>query len=176
MLKVVPFALVAVKIAVDVPAAATSHVGGARVTVIAYVLVEPFSAVTTMFLVDTPIATEIAADAVPEAVLLPSTEIVAPEYVLVGVAVMELAELGTDKLYEVVADANVCSNRPSEKVSPESVVSPDRATEKPILGEVAPAKVAPSLTEAVNVQVPAATNATSPDEELIVQTKGVVLA
>jgi hypothetical protein len=129
-----------------------------------------------MFLVDTPTSIEIAADAVPEAVLLPSTEIVAPEYVLVGVAVMELAELGTDKLYVVVADANVCSSVPAEKVSAESVVSPDRATEKPILVDVAAANVAPSLTVAVNVHVPAATNATRPVEELIVQTKGVVLA
>ena len=56
------------------------------------------------------------------------------------------------------------------------IVCATRVVVKLMLDEVAAAKVAPALTEAVNVQVPAATNATSPDEELIVQTASVVLA
>lgn len=93
--------------------------------VIVYVFVVPFSAVTTTVLVLCPTTREIDADAVPDAVLLPFTEIVATFEELVGVIVIELEEFGKDKLYEVVELEKVCKRVPAENTKFERLASED---------------------------------------------------
>jgi hypothetical protein len=92
-------------------------VPAALVTVIVYVFVEAFCAVTTTFIVFVPTLNIIEPDAVPLVTVEPFTVMLALASLFVGVTVILLVALLTLAVYDVFADVNVGLNVPELNVN-----------------------------------------------------------
>jgi hypothetical protein len=91
------------------------------------VIVVPSWAVTTIVTVLLPTLSEIADVAEPEVAEVPLTVIVALAWVRVGVTVIEVTELATVEVYEVVAEANVGERVAVVKTSVDNVETVEAA-------------------------------------------------
>lgn len=76
-----------------------------------------------MVMVFEPTESEIEPDAEPEVTEVPFTVTVANELLTVGVTVIEVSELDTEAVYEVVPEAKVGDRVPTERLSPLNVLT-----------------------------------------------------
>lgn len=87
----------------------------------------PSWAVTTIVIVFEPTFSEIEPEAEPEVTVVPLTLMLAEVSVRVGVTVIEVTLFATEAKYEVVAEAKVGDNVPSEVVSTDRVATAEAA-------------------------------------------------